>query len=52
VGNKFIWGNISDYTIAHFHYLGNKNATVKGASLVYPLVLLINNGNYPLGAFL
>jgi len=52
VGNKYIWGNISDYTIAHYHYLGNTNATVKNATLVYPIVLIVNNGFYPVGAFL
>jgi len=52
VGNKYIWGNISDYTISRYHYLGNEDATENVGNLIFPLVLLFNNVFNPVGAYL
>ena len=52
VGNKYIWGNISDYTISRYHWLGNEGATDSNATLIFPLVLLFNNAFNPVGAYL
>ena len=35
-GNLYLWGNISNYVISHFHYLGDENANLKIAVAVLP----------------
>ena len=28
-GNLYLWGNIANYVISYFHYLGDEQATLK-----------------------
>ena len=52
LGNLYLWGNISGYVVAYFHYLGDQNATVSNAIIVIPLSKFIQSVLNPVGAFL
>ena len=52
LGNLYLWGNISGYVVAYFHYLGDTNATVSNAVIVIPLSKFIQSVLNPVGAFL
>jgi hypothetical protein len=51
-GNLYLWGNISNYVVSHYHYLGDKEATLKHATLVLPVAFTIQSLFNPLGAYL
>ena len=51
-GNLYLWGNISNYVISHFHYMGDKNANLKIAVAVLPFSFTVQSLIQPLGAYL
>ena len=51
-GNIMLWGNIANYVISYFHYLGDKNATNKMGMSVLPIGLFVCNMFYTAGTFM
>ena len=52
MGCIYLWGNISNYVVSYFHFLGDENASLKNAVLIVPLSLTLFVGTTPIGAFL
>ena len=47
-GGTYVWGNIANYMVSYFHYdidgkMGDPNATLKNAIVIFPFQVLILN---------
>jgi hypothetical protein len=41
IGNLYLWGNITEYVVSYFHYLGDTRATPQNAVIIIPLSFTI-----------
>ena len=51
-GNINLWGNVANYVISYFHYLGDKNATNEMGLSVLPVGLFVCNMFYGVGTYM
>jgi len=52
IGNLYLWGNVTEYVISHFHYLGDEDSTPSRGAIVIPLSFTIQCIFNPLSAYL
>ena len=51
-GIIYLWGNISNYVVSYFHYIGDKNATSKLSMGVLPICMVVGLFVAPWGPYL
>jgi hypothetical protein len=40
-GNMYLWGNINNYVVTYFHYLGDDQATIANSVVVLPISFMV-----------
>ena len=51
-GNIMSWGNIANYVISYYHYLGDKNATNKMGLSIMPIAMIVCTCFYSGGTYM
>ena len=51
-GNLYLWGNISNYAVSYYHFLGDENATLTVATGVLPIGFTLLAFMFPFGAWM
>ena len=51
-GNQYLWGNIANYVVSYYHYLGDSSSTNKMGVIVLPISMIVSTIFYSLGSFM